>query len=314
MNIRAIVLAAIGLLAMLPSAQASTPHYVNGSLGLGAATLPPEGFYYSMLNTNYYASQIRDQNGDKVWKGAEGSSADFKLEVFIQAHSFVWASKYKILGARWLADIAVPLLYMDIKADVAIPLPFQPGIRRSVESHSFGLTDFYVEPLSLIWEKDRFSITLTSGVFVPVGKYDQNNPTSVGKGFWTFKQGLGGTVYFDEKKEWSASILAGYEIHSKQRQTHTKPGDHFHFEWGVGKRFAKYWQAGVVGYDSWQVTKDQGGTNAAEYKTSVHGVGGEIDVAIEKIKAQISLRSIWEYRARYSTLGNTTTLSAAFSF
>ena len=226
-------------------------------------------------------------------------------------------SDFKILGAKFGADIIVPLVYTDVsvgKTLYNLPDIFNvSSLHLGMERSSGGLSDLYVDPFMLSWSGDRYDLSFATGIFMPTGRYNSRDPASPGKGFWTFMPNLGATVYLDEKKTWSASVMTHYEVHTKQKQTHKTPGDHFHFEWGLGKRFAKYWQAGAAGYCSWQVTDDKGpGASKKKYRT--FAAGPEINVAITKYKAQVSLRSLWEFESRNSTQGNITTLTLTFSF
>ena len=182
-----------------------------------------------------------------------------------------------------------------------------------MKKNSWGISDLYVDPILLSWSGDRYDLSAAMGVFMPTGRYDSNNPASVGRGFWTFMPNFGATVHLDKEKTWSASVMAHYEMHTKQKETDKTPGDHFHFEWGVGKRFAKYWQAGAAGYCSWQVTEDTG-PGASKLKSRTFAAGPEINVAIPKYKAQVGIRSLWEFESRNSTQGNITTLTLTLSF
>lgn len=300
-------------------ARASTPHYINGILGIQAATMPPPGMYYTMFNTNYYANSVRNNNGDKIVKCPDptcGNDVDFKLDAYLQIHNLTYSSDFKIFGGRWLADIDIPLIYSDMSLSDAfhIPLPnYYIDKHIAVNDNSFGLSDLYIEPLVLAWNLDRVDFTVMGGVFAPTGRFDQNDPTSQGRGFWTFKGGAGATVYFDEAKTWTASILAGYEVHTKQKETDVTPGDHFHFEWGVGKRFAKYFVAGAAGYCSWQVKKDKG-PGASPHLTRSFAAGPELGVIIPSWKAELAVRSLWEFENRNAPQGNLTTVTLNFAF
>ena len=92
---------------LLPSieAGASSPHYVNGILGLKAATMPPPGhLYYRMYNVYYTADQLRNDDVDKV------DIDHFRISYYMMVHSLTYATNTRFLGARLLMDIDIPLI------------------------------------------------------------------------------------------------------------------------------------------------------------------------------------------------------------
>lgn len=291
-------------------ASASSPHYVNGSQGLNVATLPEPGQYFALGNWFYSSNQIRDNDGNKV-------DAGFSTFGYLVTPSFMYASKTKILGADYAASIAVPFVYLKASMDKDIKLPDFFGfhdIHLRFDEQSFGLSDIVLAPVMLNWRFSQAEIRADFAVIAPSGRYDHKDPTSEGRGMWSFLPGLGATLYFDKEKTWNFSLMSYYELHTKQRGTEVIPGNHFHFEWGLGKRFAKYWQAGVVGYASWQVTKDHG-KGAGNGKTRAFAVGPEINVVVPKLRnTELVLRSEWEFGNRSNTQGNATSFNLVVNF
>lgn len=275
-------------------------HYVSGLEGLRVATLPPPGFYYRMYNAYYTSNKLRDNNGDVM-------PVDFTLNSYINVNRFVYSSNWQILGGRFVADLVVPVAVVNYTMNM-------PALDISQHENTVGLADILTHPFMISWNKERFDVSFGLGVFLPAGKYDANDPSSPGKGFWTFKPGLGGTYYFDEAKMWSASVAFHYEMHSSQRNTHIKYGDNLIMEWGAGRRFLSgLLEAGVVGYSSWQTTENHGEA-ATSGKSRVNGAGLEMSMVVPAWKAQMTARSIMEYDARNSTQGVMSSLVATFKF
>jgi len=266
-------------------------HYVKGVEGIKAASLPPEGFYYRMYNVFYTADQLKDRNGRKA-------PGDFRLNVYAMANRFIYSTPIEILGGNLVVDAIIPLVYTDFSYKVG---------GGKMEDNRFGVGDILVEPFILAWHGERWDAAAGIGVYMPTGEFKHDKPASPGKGFWTVMSTLGGTVYLDAEKTWSASILARYEIHTEQKQTHVTPGNNFLFEWGVGKTFNELFTIGAAGYCGWQVSKDSGKNAAPGYERAM-GVGPEIGFVIPDWKLQISLRSIWEFENRNAPQGNVTAL------
>ena len=274
-----------------------TGHYVNGVEGIKAATLPPPGFYYRLYNVYYDADELTDEDGDALDVGLD-------IGVYALVNRFVWISNIKILGADFGADVIIPLVYTDIEIKAF-----------GIDDDQFGLGDIAIEPFVLSWHGARYDASFGLAAYVPTGEYDKDEPASPGKDFWTALITLGGTCYLDVEKTWSASILARYEIHSEKDDTDVRPGNDFHFEWGIGKTLAKIWDVGLAGYCQWQVTDDSG-SDARD--KSVHdrifAVGPEVSVFIPAAKSFLSLRSLWEFEAKDRTEGQVIALTLTRAF
>ena len=277
---------------------AATGHYVSGTEGIKAATLPPPGFYWRSYNLFYNAGKMNDNKGKKI-------SPNFDVSVYAMANRFIYSSEITILGANLLIDAIIPLVYTDISLKGAGPGSFS--------DNKFGIGDIIVEPFALGWHGERYDAAFALGLYMPTGEYNKNRPASPGKGFWTGMLSVGGTLYMDEAKTWSASLLARYEVHSKQEDTHHTPGNDFHFEWGVGKLLGGAVDVGVAGYSRWQVT-DNSGSGTSQYKEQAHAIGPEIAFPIPALGMHVSVRSLWEFETKNLPQGNMTTLTLTRRF
>jgi hypothetical protein len=276
------------------SAFAASGHYTLGVEGIKVASLPPEGFHWRMYNVLYTADRMNDKSGKET--------GDFKASVYALANRFVYMSDIKILGANLGMDVIVPLVYTNISMNPVF------------DENRFGLGDISMDPILLSWHGERWDGALALGGYFPTGEFDRNKPASPGKGFWTGMASLGATIYLDEEKSWSVSALARYQVHSERRDSNGfAPGDHFHVEWGIGKRFLDIFEVGIAGYNLWQVAPDRG-RGATNDREQINGIGPEISVAIPAWQAHISLRSLWEYDNRNASQGNTTVLTITKSF
>lgn len=280
------------------AALAGSGHYVSGAEGIKGATLPPQGVYWRMYNLFYTADDLRDKHGDEI-------DADFDVNVYALVNRLVYSSGIEILGANVVADICVPLVYTDIS--------MKAGGMTLFDDNEFGLGDILIEPAILAWHGPRYDAALGVGVYLPTGDFDADEPASPGKGFWTGMFTAGATLYFDEARTWSASILSRYEIHSEQDDTDVTYGNDFHFEWGLGKTVAKIWDVGLAGYCRWQVTDDSG-PGASDDREEAYAVGPEVSVFVPEWGLGVSLRSLWEFENKVNSQGNVTTLMIMKAF
>ncbi|MCP4717859.1 MAG: hypothetical protein GY860_00245 [Desulfobacteraceae bacterium] len=81
-----------------------------------------------------------------------------------------------------------------------------------------------------------------------------------------------------------------------------------HFEWGIGKSFAKVWEAGLSGYCQWQVTDDSG-TGADDTHDQVFAIGPEVNLFIPSVKSFLNLRILREFGAEDRSEGSAAVLT-----
>ena len=267
-------------------------HYVNGIEGIKGASVPPPGFYYRMYNVVYTADEMTDQDGNELPIG-------FDVNVFAIANRFIWVTDKKLLGGDIFMDAIIPVIHTDLEIDAM-----------GLDTDDTGLGDICLEFFGLSWHGPRYDAAVALSVWLPTGDFSLSEPASPGKGFTSFMTTFGGTWYLDAARTWSASFLGRYEIHSDKDEVDLTPGDDFHFEWGIGKAFAKVWEAGIAGYCQWQVTDDSGADAVNKSRHDrVFGIGPEIGVFLPSWKLMISLRGIAEFGAQDRSEGKTIALT-----
>jgi hypothetical protein len=270
---------------------------VNGVEGIKAATLPPPGLYYRLYNVYYHADEFKDEHGDSV-------PNDFEASIYAMVNRLVWITNKKMLGANYFMDVVVPLINTDIEIGAL-----------GIDDSEFGMGDINIEPFGLVWHGSRYDASFGLSLYIPTGEFDRTEPASPGKDMWTGMMTLGGTYYLDPEKTWSASILTRYEIHSEKDETDVRPGNDFHFEWGIGKTLAKIWDVGMTGYCQWQVTDDSGSEAANKSAHDrVYAIGPEVSVFVPPATLFVSFRSQWEFGAEDRSEGNVTTLTLTKPF
>ena len=263
-------------------------HYPNGVEGIKAASVPPPGVYLRWYNFYYGAGEI---NGG----GGEALPIGFDVGVWATAPRVVWITKHKFLGAYVGFDVMLPIIRTGLNIDAL-----------RYDGSTLGLGDFYFSPLILSWHGKRYDAALAYSLFVPTGKWSRGDPCSAGKNYWTHMITAGGTVYLDQEKKWSASVLGRYEIHSGRRDEDVKLGQDFHCEWGVARTVRKTIDVGVVGYCQFQVTKDRGHdvTWDPDVKDRAFAVGPEVCIFFPKAVCFLSIRGLFEFGVRDRSQGH----------
>ena len=121
--------------------------------------MPETGFYGVVYNYFYSTDRLNDDNGNKISsvtiKPGPGPGTvvniNVDLNVYALAPTFIWVSKWKLLGAKYGAYISPSFSNTSIGASLSTAT----GSGRSKEGSQFAVADLYVQPLWLGWAKKR---------------------------------------------------------------------------------------------------------------------------------------------------------------
>lgn len=275
-------------------------HYVNGGEGIKVASVPPPGTgtYYRFYNVFYDSDKMMDSKGHDL-------DIDFDAFVYAGVHRIIQFYGTTVLGGDLFADLVVPIVYTDIEIGAY-----------GVKDNDWDVGDIFVEPIAIAWHGTQWDAVYGMGVHVPIGPCNKNRPAYPGKDYWSLMLSLGGTVYLDNDKTWSASTLGRYEIHTQKDGEDMTAGDDFHLEWGIGKQLPSHWklgplegwEIGAAGYAQWQMTDDEGKdvTWDEDVHDRVFAVGPEIRCVIPKAGLLLELRWEKEFGAKDRSEGTLT--------
>ena len=295
--------ACIWLFAGQALAQISGEHYLAGTEGIEAGSLPRPGVYTDSLN---WFGDLSERNGNiDVVQNA-------RILSFIDELRPRWITKQKLLSADYGLEAVIPLGYQDenLSQQLILP-PFRNPILFGSYTFHYGqseLHDWEVSPLLLGWHWRRFDLTAGYAVWVPMGDdsavfgpypFDPNAYVPPAQyHWWEHIISLGGTWHPDEPHNWSLSILNHYEIsepfHSNLGST--DPGQLFTTEWGVSRTAGKYAELGLVGNYAAPVTTSRlsyGPLFLPSIYSSVE-IGPEIKINVSKFDFSASLRYLRE--------------------
>jgi hypothetical protein len=268
-------------------------HYVPGSEGLLAATLPPPGLYLRDYNWFYYSDQFNDANGNKV------PGPNPKAFIYAQVPRLIWITDLQVLGGNIGVDALVPFAYKSLKV---------PGF----DDSTFGVSDPFAE---VTWSAHtkQFDFSLGFGAWMPTENFNMQNPTWAGLGFWDYMFTAGATWYPDAQKKWSISALSRYEINAQQDDTGITPGQVYTLEGGIGYALSHIVTVGASGYYQQQTTVNTGsGANPA--LGWVSGIGPEISTFFPSATLGVSLRYAYEFVAENRLQGHTVMLTVTKRF
>ena len=272
--------------------------YVPGQYGLNAGVVPDPGFTFANLTVNYSADSLKDSGGNSV-PGITGTYSFWAIE-----NIFYYVPAKKVLGGHFFTMVAVNLANGSLTADLGNPPAF------SANGGGEGLSDTWIQPANLGWSFKRADVWVGYAFMAPTGKFSPGASDNVGSGYWGNNLATGTTFYVTKNKGTSLSLATNWEIHGQKRQTNITPGQAVTDEWGLGqilplkKDFSRLLQLGVVGYDQWQVTANQGLTAAFPYY-SVHAVGVQSNFILPPKGLNLFFKYEDEYLAKARPGGRT---------
>jgi hypothetical protein len=271
--------------------------YVPGQYGLNAGVTPDPGFTFASLTINYSADSLKDSNGNSV-QGITGNYGFWVVE-----NIFYYVPAHKILGGKFFSMASLNLANGSLTADIT---PAQFGLNGGGE----GMADTWVQPANLAWSFKRADVWVGYAFVAPTGKFSPGASDNVGSGYWGNNFATGTTFYVTKNKGTSLNLSTNWEIHGQKRGINITPGQAFTDEWGLGqilplkKDFSRLLQLGVVGYDQWQVTANQGLTAAFPYY-SVHAVGVQSNFILPAKGLNLFFKYEPEYMAKARPEGRT---------
>jgi hypothetical protein len=273
--------AAVVALGFSSPSWAETQHIPMGLADFMAGVLPPPGVYW--LNYLLYVQKdtLRDEDGDKL--SVPTPAGNLRIEpdadVFVNAARFVWMSPYKLLGANYGAQVIFPLYTADVEIKV--------GGQKVDDTDSTGIGDIIFAPIILAWHfSPNFHAGFAVDIAAPTGPYKRDKLASqlLNKNHWTFEPLIAVSYWVPGGLDLSAKIM--YDFHTKNddfdvdpltgRKLSLKPGQEFHFDWGVSYALGKEdFRLGLAGWYYQQITEDEVGgvKEPSDFKSRAAAIG-----------------------------------------
>jgi hypothetical protein len=283
------------------------PQWMPGQMGLNAGVLPSPGFTYANITINYSAGAFNDQNGKAV-------AVAGNYNVWAVENAFYYVPNTKFLGGNIAFQMVFPTL-----ANGSLVADFTKFPNLGVTGGGEGVGDLWIQPITIGWHLKRADIIVADAFMVPTGRYAPGASDNIGSGYFGNHLQSSATVYVTKNRGTSVNVYTDYEVHGNRQQANnnfTTPGQAFTTEWGVGqilplkKDFSKLLQLGVIGYDQWQLTSNDGTTGlglparlAPLY--SVHAAGGQANYILPAKNLALFFKYEHEYASSSHTLGNT---------
>ena len=272
--------------------------YVPGQYGLnaGVALMPPPGFTFVNLDFNYSANALKDSRGSAI--PVKGTYSFWAVE-----NMFLYAPESKILGAKFSSLAMVNFANGSLTADIQ-------SANFGLSGGGEGISDTWVQPFNLGWHFPRVDTWVGYAFVAPTGQFSPGSTSNVGSGYWGNNFASGTTFYVTKNKATQMNLATNWEFHGTKRQTNIIPGQAFTMEWGIGqiiplkKNLSRLAQVGVIGYDQWQVTANQGSTANFPFY-SMHAIGLQTNFIAPAKGFSAFFKYLPEYLVKASTQGRT---------
>jgi hypothetical protein len=275
-----------------PAAAQLNGFNIKGDQGAKSGSQPPAGVYLGAPLYWYGTDTVKNRDGQAV-------EAPGELTMFLGGPLFNVVTTKKVLGANYGFAVVLPFANMRLE----LPrLDHDPGS---------GVSDLYVQPLSLGWHGDRADALAGYGFFAPTGRYEADADDNTGLGMWGHELFAGTTVFLDRNKAWHAATTAALEFHSQKQDSDAQVGTLLTLEGGLGRDFLRgAASAGLAYYAQWKVTDDTLAPVPSALvggKNRVAGIGPEVTIPIatsNTVYGFVTLRYQWEMGARTTTEGD----------
>jgi hypothetical protein len=261
----------------IPSLIKAQGHYNGGSFNPNDYFIPPASgwvfsLFYSYSNMNYYNNAGSKTDVIEISQNPPiAVTLGQKVKTKSVIPMLIYFGKKKVLNAQW-GFLALPMINGP-SANIALDFYTGQGLAGSqkINFTSFGLGDFYLQPIWLTWDKKNISTTFSYGAWLPVGKYKVNDAGNVGLGYWSHNFRVASR--YKPKPQVSLLSAITLELNGKQKDTDFREATHITADIGGGYNFAKGGhEIGFFGFGTWQAGNDKG-SKAVLDKDRIYGVG-----------------------------------------
>jgi hypothetical protein len=289
------------LLGPVDSAAQLNGQNIKGDAGLKSGSQAPPGAYVVIPLWFYSADAVKNREGDEILTG--------NLDAALFGAAFNVVMTRRVLGANYGFLVVLP--WANNRVQGAEDFDSNPGT---------GLTDMYIQPISLGWHRPRADFTAAYGLYLPTGRYEDGAENNTGLGMWAQEILLGTTVYLNPQRTVHTATTATFDFQSEKEDSDTKVGNILNLEGGVGADFlGGGLTAGLAYYGTFKLTEDRFDALLPSVlirgKNRVWGLGPEVSLAIaanKTIYGFVTVRYQWEIGARTTTEGAAWNILATF--
>jgi hypothetical protein len=210
-----------------------------------------------------------------------GTSTFAYLNAFTYYHGSTGASRDLELGGQYGAALAVPYVWMDVKANLLLSGK-RGRLTRGRQGTDNGFGDIQLLPLMFGWNKGDLKWQGTFGIYAPTGNFTKGSLANVGKNYWTFEPGVAAS-YLSSKYGFELTAFTGFDFNTENGTTNYQTGDQFYLDGTLAQHlplFGGFVGAGANGFFYQQITGDGGsGARLGGFAGMTTGIGPAISYA-----------------------------------
>src|ERR1700734_469031 len=296
------------------------PQWMPGQVGLNAGVIPNPGFSYVNITIDYFSGAFNGPKGSAI-------PVTGNYNVWAVENMFYGVLDPNVLHGNIYFALGITPATGSLDADIPTQNPGIPNL--SAAGGGGGLADTFVAPFGLGWHLKRVDIQVAEAMILPTGRYNPGATNNVGTGYFGNHLLDGITYYITKNKGTSANLFSDWEVHGARQGTNNTqktPGQAFTIEWGLGqvlplkKNFSQLLQAGLIGYDQWQITANGGTVPVLGNSSilppiiipastlpyySVHAIGGQLGYIVPPKNLTFYVKGEHEYTAYSHFVGTT---------
>ncbi len=245
-------------------------HYLPGSMASFMDGVPSAPTKLARLNYINYAGSIGGNRALPI-AGLSALNADAAFNAL--GLTLLWAPE-ATSGDKWTYAMSttIPWLTMDVSADVNAG---NSSVRR--QDKESGLGDIVLMPIMFNYNHNKnLNSNYRLGIYAPSGDYEVGRLANPGKNYWTFEP-MAAIVYLGQENGIEASLFAGVDFNTENKDTDYKSGIQGHVEGTLAQHFPLFKGVaggGITGFWYRQFTGDSGdGANLGDFKVEANGIG-----------------------------------------
>lgn len=292
-------------------------HYMPGSMASFIDSVPTTPAFLARLNIIAYDGSVSPTFSLPIagvlYTGVDATIMGYGL-------TLVWRPDLSFIGQDWsyAMSTTIPLLSVEVSGSAASSR--LPDRSIDLDDTETGIGDILIQPvmLSRIITPD-FKINSRLTIYTPTGKYTAGKIANTGKNFWTFSPSLE-FMYFGQKNGIEASLFAGMDFNTENKDTNYTSGTQLHFDGTLAQHFPLWGGlagGGVSGYYYQQVNGDSGdGATLGDFKAMTTGLGPVLSYnkKIGEHSVTGELKWLHEFDTRKRLEGDTVFLKLLVSF
>lgn len=244
-------------------------------------------------------------NAFNYYHGSAGASHDLELGGQIAANvkatsyadtsTFLYQVPFKLLGGQYGAAIAIPYVWLDVKADTLLTVGGRRFSRqRDAGSNGFG--DIQLLPLMFGWKRGDLKWQTTFSVYAPSGDFEKGALANIGKNYWTFEPSAA-VSYLSSNYGFEVTAFTGLDFNTENSATNYQTGDEFYLDGTIAQHlplFGGFVGAGANGFFYQQVSGDGGsGAHLGGFEGMTTGIGPVLSYAYEIGDLDLAAEAKW---------------------